>query len=142
MYDAPIRCWDDLSRYVDERRYIDESLQSRSMTAHLDEDEFVTAVQDRTDTLLHQHDRLLSFDEAEAAGFDGALRDSSEPHTWGQPHPAPAGHPALRSEHRSRSHRAAKPVSVHRGSHTWPAPTDATAPSRGGGWGGGPCPRV
>jgi len=50
--------------------------------AYLDEDEFVTAVQDRTDTLLHQRDLLLSFDEAEAAGFDGTLRDGSEPHTW------------------------------------------------------------
>jgi hypothetical protein len=39
-------------------------------------------VQDRIDTLLHQRDRLLSFDEAEAAGFDGTLRDGSEPHTW------------------------------------------------------------
>jgi len=42
----------------------------------------VTAVEDRIDTLLHQRDRLLSFDEAEAAGLDGTLRDGSEPHTW------------------------------------------------------------
>jgi hypothetical protein len=42
----------------------------------------VTAVIDRTDTLLHQRDRLLTFDEAEAAGFDGTGRDLSEPRTW------------------------------------------------------------
>lgn len=46
------------------------------------QDEFVTAVTDRTAALLHQRDRQLTVDEAEAAGVDGTLRDGSEPHTW------------------------------------------------------------
>jgi hypothetical protein len=83
LYDAPIQCWHDLSRYGDDRRYVDYLPQNSSVVAYRDEDEFVTAVQDRTDTLLHQRDRLLSFDEAEAAGFDATGRDGSEPHTWG-----------------------------------------------------------
>jgi hypothetical protein len=82
LYDARIRCWHDLSRYVDERCYVEERARSGSVVAYLDEDEFVTAVQDRTDTLLHQRDRLLSFDEAEAAGFGGTRRDGREPRTW------------------------------------------------------------
>jgi len=81
LYNAPIRCWHDLSRYVDQHAYVEELSRSNDIAAHL-EDEFVTAVTDRTDTLLHQRDRLLSFDEAEAAGFDGTGRDGSEPRTW------------------------------------------------------------
>jgi hypothetical protein len=81
LYDAPIRCWHDLSRYVDDRRYIGELAQNAGVVASVD-DEFVTAVQDHTDALLHHRDRLLSFDEAEAVGFDGTLRDGSEPLTW------------------------------------------------------------
>jgi hypothetical protein len=80
LHDAPIRCWHDLSRYVDQRPYV-EDLPRSSDVAALWEDEFVTAVTERTDTLLHQRDRLLSFDEAEAAGFDGTGRDGSEPPT-------------------------------------------------------------
>lgn len=44
--------------------------------------EFVTAVEARVDELLHERDRLLSFDEAQAAGLDGTLRDGSAEHTW------------------------------------------------------------
>jgi hypothetical protein len=82
LYDAPVRCWYDLPRYIDEHRYFDELRRSGNLDEDPDEDEFVTAVVDRTDTLLHERDRLLSFDEAEAAGFDGTLRDGSRPHTW------------------------------------------------------------
>ena len=82
LYDAPIRCWDDLSRYVDPGAYIEDVPRNSGDAADRLGGEFVTAVQDRGDTLLHQRDRLLSFDEAEAAGFDGTLRDGSEPHTW------------------------------------------------------------
>lgn len=82
LYDAPIRYWEDLSRYVDPFAYVENVPRSRGDTADRPGSEFVTAVEDRIDTLLHQRDRLFSFDEAEAAGFDGTLRDGSEPHTW------------------------------------------------------------
>jgi hypothetical protein len=81
LYDAAIRCWHDLSRYLGHRSYVEDLPRSNDVAAHW-EDEWVTAVTDRTDTLLHQRDRPLSFDEAEAAGVDGTLRDGSEPHTW------------------------------------------------------------
>jgi hypothetical protein len=81
LYDALIGCWDDLSRYVDQYAYVEGLPPSSAVAAHW-HDEFVTAVIDRTDTLLHQRDRLLSLDEAQVAGFDGTLRDGSEPRTW------------------------------------------------------------
>jgi hypothetical protein len=81
LYDAPIRCWDDLIRHVNPGAYVEDLPRADDDAVRLG-DEFVIAVQDRVDTLLHQRDRLLSFDEAEAAGFDGTLRDGSEPHTW------------------------------------------------------------
>lgn len=82
LYDAPIRCWDDLSRYVDPGAYVEDLPRSNGDAADRLGGEFVIAVQERIDSMLHQRDRLLSFDEAEAAGFDGTLRDGSEPHTW------------------------------------------------------------
>jgi hypothetical protein len=81
LYDAAIRCWHDLSRYLGHRSYVEDLPRSSDVAARW-EDEWVTAVTDRTDALLHQRDRLLSFDEAEAAGVDGTLRDGSEPHSW------------------------------------------------------------
>jgi hypothetical protein len=82
LYDAPTQCWHDLRRYVDEHAYLEDLPHNRTVAAHRGDDEFVTAVIDRTDTLLHQRDRPLSFDEAEAAGFDGTGRDGSAPRTW------------------------------------------------------------
>jgi len=82
LYDAPIRCWNDLSRYVDPGAYARDLRRSSGGPADRLGREFVTAVEDHIDTLLHQRDRLLSFDEAEAAGLDGTLRDGREPHTW------------------------------------------------------------
>ncbi|MEU7874265.1 hypothetical protein [Dactylosporangium sp. NPDC049140] len=81
LYDVAVRCWHDLNPHLGADRYADELRISGNVGAY-DEDEFVTAVHDRTDTQLHERDRLLSFDEAEAAGFDGTLRDGSAPHTW------------------------------------------------------------
>ncbi|WP_432830840.1 hypothetical protein [Dactylosporangium sp. CA-092794] len=82
LRDAPVRCWHDLSQYIDEGCYFEELRISADVEAYGAEDDLVTAVQDRIDTLLHERDRPLSFDEAEAAGFDGTLRDGSDPHTW------------------------------------------------------------
>jgi hypothetical protein len=81
LYEAPIRCWHDLSRYVDQRRYVGDLPRAGDVAAPW-EDEFVTAVADRADTLLHRRDRLLSVDEAKAAGCDGTGRDRGEPRTW------------------------------------------------------------
>lgn len=81
LHDAAIRCWHDLSRYLGHRSYIEDLPRSNDVAAHW-EDEWVTAVTDRADTLLHQRDRLLSVDEAQAAGVDGTVRDGGEPHTW------------------------------------------------------------
>lgn len=83
LYDVSVRCWDDLARHVDEDGYL-EQLSARHPIPTWDEDTFAIAVQDRTDTLLHERDRLLSFDEAQAAGLDGTLRDGSPPHTWAE----------------------------------------------------------
>jgi hypothetical protein len=82
LYDAPIRCWDDLIQHVNLGVYVEDLARDGDTDAVRLGGEFVTAVEDRVDTLLHQRDRLLSVDEAEAAGFDGTLRDGSEPHTW------------------------------------------------------------
>lgn len=81
LYDAPIRCWYDQSRYLGRRSYL-ENLPRLGELAPYAEDEFVTAVTDRVDTLLHQRDRLLSVDDAEAAGLDGTGRDGRAPRTW------------------------------------------------------------
>lgn len=81
LYDAPIRCWYDLSRHVGQSFYFEDLPCSGDIAAHL-EDEFVAAVTDRTDTLLHHRDRVLSVVEAVAAGFDGTGRDGREPRTW------------------------------------------------------------
>jgi hypothetical protein len=82
LHDALIRCWHDLARYIDERACIEDAPRGPSTAAYRDDYDFVTAVIDHTDTLLHERDRVLSFDEAEAAGLDGTLRNGSEPHTW------------------------------------------------------------
>lgn len=81
LHDATIRCWHDLSRHIGHCSYLQGLPWPGEIASYL-EDEFVTAVVDRTDTLLHQRDRLLSFDEAEAAGLDGTGRDGRDPRTW------------------------------------------------------------
>lgn len=81
LYDAPIRCWYDLSRYLGRRSYVEDLPRLGELAPYV-EDEFLTAVTDRVDTLLHQRDRLLSVDEAEAAGLDGTGRDGRAPRTW------------------------------------------------------------
>ena len=80
LHDAPIRCWHDLSRYVGPGAYVEDLTRADHDAVRLG-GEFVIAVQDRVDTLLHQRDRVLSIDEAEAAGFDATLRGGG-PHTW------------------------------------------------------------
>jgi hypothetical protein len=102
LYDAPIRCWHDLNRYVDERRYIGDPPPTGSVVASLDRDQFVTAVQDLTDALLHQRDRPLSRAEAESLG--AALRDGSEPRTWA----------SLTPRQRARVGLAPDPAAAHR----------------------------
>jgi hypothetical protein len=82
LHDAVIRCWFDVGRYLDPRPYVEDLSRPAEIADYLD-DEFVTAVSDRTDTLLHQRDRVLTFDEADAAGLDATLRDGRAPHTWG-----------------------------------------------------------
>jgi hypothetical protein len=82
LYDAAVRCWLDLSTYLDPRPYVEDLSRPAEIPGYLD-DEFVTAVTDRADTLLHQRDRMLSFDEADTAGLDATLRDGRAPHTWG-----------------------------------------------------------
>jgi hypothetical protein len=96
LYDAPIRCWDDLIRRVIPGAYVEDLPRGDDDAVRLG-GEFVIAVEDRVDTLLHQRDRLLSFDEAEAAGFDGTLRDGSEPHTWASLSPRQRGAAGLTS---------------------------------------------
>lgn len=81
LHDASIRCWNDLIRHVNPCAYVEDLPRADDDLVRLGV-EFVIAVEDRVDTLLHQRDRLLSFDEAEAAGLDATLRDGSEPHTW------------------------------------------------------------
>jgi hypothetical protein len=85
LYDAPVRCWHDLHRHVDENGYTDSvgvPWGADAVADDMDGHQFVTAVEARVDELLHERDRPLSVDEAEAAGFDGTLRDGSDPHTW------------------------------------------------------------
>lgn len=82
LYDAAIRCWHDLSRHLDPRSYI-EGLPPPGEVPSYREDEFATAVTDRTDTLLHQRDRQLTPDEADAAGLEDTVRHREEPPTWG-----------------------------------------------------------
>jgi hypothetical protein len=85
LHDAPVRCWHDLHHHVDENEYIDSVGVPWGTDAVADDGDghqFVTAVEARADGLLHERDRPLSVDEAEAAGFDGTLRDGSDPHTW------------------------------------------------------------
>jgi hypothetical protein len=85
LHDAPVRCWHDLHHHVDENDYIDGvgvPWGADAVTDDVDGHQFVTAAEVRVDELLHERDRLLSVDEAQAAGFDGTLRDDSDPHTW------------------------------------------------------------
>jgi len=85
LYDAPVRCWHDLHHHVDENAYTDGvgvPWGADAVANDVDGHQFVTAVQARVDALLHERDRPLSVDEAPAAGFDGTLRDGSDPHTW------------------------------------------------------------
>jgi hypothetical protein len=85
LHDAMVRCWLDLHRYVDDSGYIDGAGVPCGVDATADDvdgEQFVTAVQARTDELLHERDRTLSVDEAEMAGIDATLFDGSDPHTW------------------------------------------------------------
>jgi hypothetical protein len=102
LHDAPIRCWYDLAGYVDDRAYIEDAPRGPGAAAYQDDD-FVTAVVDRTDSLLHERDRALSLNEAEAAGLDGTLRDGSVPPHLGQPHAAPTRRRRPRPERGGRT---------------------------------------
>jgi hypothetical protein len=85
LHDAPVRCWHDLHRHVDENEYTDSvgvPWGAEAVADDVDGHKFVTAVEARADGLLHERDRPLNVDEAEAAGFDGTLRHGSDPHTW------------------------------------------------------------
>ncbi|MGI5243348.1 hypothetical protein [Dactylosporangium sp. CA-139066] len=76
LHDVTVRCWHDLSRHVEQHRYFDELRMSWNFEVHHDEDELLTAVADRTDTLLHERDRLRN--EAAAAGLDGMCGGDGE----------------------------------------------------------------
>ena len=85
LHDAAVRCWHDLHNHVDTNDYTDSVAVPWGTDAVVNDlggHEFVTAVQTRVDELLHERDRPLSFDEAEAAGLDGTLRDGSAEQTW------------------------------------------------------------